>query len=151
MASGEDMAKRWMAHRRVTLDLLDRIPDDRASFKPWPDAMTCAQLAAHIGGSHHMFATLAAGLPFERPDPATLPADLPGVRDLLRRLTEEDEATLNGLTADDMRREVTMRAGAMPANDALAMAREHEVHHKGQLFEYARICGVESVPGWIRP
>lgn len=150
MASGEDLARRWMAHRTVTLDLVDRIPDDRAGFKPWPGGMACAELVNHIALAHHMFCTLASGRAYERPDPSSLPSDLPGARALLRRYTEEDQAMLKALGPDDLEREVTLRAGPVSAGDALVAAREHEVHHKGQLFEYARISGVESVPGWIQ-
>lgn len=149
MASGEELAERWMAHRKVTEELLGRIPDDRSDFRPWPGAMTCAELGTHIAVAHHMFVTLATGREFERPDPQSLPKDLPGVRALVRRHTEEDAATLRGLDAQALGRPMTLRGREQAAAGFLIEAREHEIHHKGELFEYARISGVEDVPRWV--
>ena len=149
MATGEQMAAEWMAHRKVAETLLERIPDGKADLRLWPEAMTTAQLGNHIAVAHHMFASLAAGVAFERPDTASLPQDLPGVRALLRRYSEEDAALLRGLGAAALERSVTTRNGEQPAEKVLVNAREHEIHHTGQLFEYARVAGVAEVPPWV--
>lgn len=149
MASGTELADRWMAHRKVTEALLERIPDDRGNFEPWPGAMTTAALAGHIAVAHHMFTSLAAGRPFERPAPDSLPKDLAGARALMRDYTRQDEALLRALDADALRRGVTFRDREQPAATLVRNALEHEIHHKGQLFEYARLSGVQDVPNWV--
>ncbi len=147
--TGEQLAARWMAHRKVSQELLDRVPDDQADFRPWPGAMTVAALGAHIALAHHMFTTVAANDEAQPPDAASVPQDLPGVRALMRRLTEEDLATLQGLDAQALAQARSRRGREQAAEGFVLDAREHEIHHKGELFEYVRILGAAEVPPWV--
>jgi uncharacterized damage-inducible protein DinB len=147
---GQQLADQVLAHRTVTVDLAGRIPDDRVDFRPWPGAMTLGGLLQHMAAAHHMFVAVARGEAPTRPDPASLPSDLPGIRRLLAAWTEEDAAAIRDL--DDAQL-ATPRAGirnmTLTAATWLHSARDHEIHHKGQLFVYARMVGVEP-PFFVR-
>lgn len=42
------------------------------------------------------------------------------------------------------------RCLTLTAEEWLMVGRQHEAHHKGRLFTYARLSGIEP-PGFIRP
>jgi uncharacterized damage-inducible protein DinB len=149
MATAEELVEHWMSHRKVTEALLECIPDDRADFRPWSKAMTTVELANHIAGAHIMFTTVASGRPFERPDASSMPRDMAGVRAFMRQATSSDEATLRGLDSAALARQVTQGGREQSAETLLRRALDHEIHHKGELFEYARLSGVEEVPNWV--
>jgi uncharacterized damage-inducible protein DinB len=151
MLTGAELAEHWMTHRRVTEALLERIPDDRADFRPWSEAMTTVELAGHIAVAHSMVTSIAAGLPFERPAASTLPTDMATVRAFVHQATAADRAALCGMDSAALARQVTFMGGEDSAQAMLALALEHEIHHKGQLFEYARMNDVQDVPTWIMP
>lgn len=140
--------RHWLRHRRPLLELVARLPESAAGFRPWEGAMTTAALVAHVARSTDRFvravqsgSSLSPPGAGERPAP---PATMAEAADLLRRLTEEDRACLEGV--DDARLDATMEfgpLGPMAALALLAAALDHEIHHKGQLWTYARMCGVE--------
>lgn len=149
--TGANLAAHFLAHRSVTRDLADRVPSGGADLRPWDGAMNTVALLNHMAASHHTMVGIAAGLGVQRPDPASLPSDLDGARRLLAELTAQDEATLRALTAEQL---ATPREGfrnlVMPAAVWVQRAREHEAHHKGQLFTYVRMSGAEPPSGWVR-
>lgn len=142
---GERLKLRFLAHRSVTLELAARIPDDRGDFRPWSEAMTVAALLRHMAVSHHTFARVAAG---EQPiPPPTDPATLAEARTLLADYTTQDAEILAGLAREALERTVTFHDRTFHVREVVALGLEHEVHHKGQLFVYARMLGVD-VPAW---
>ena len=142
---GERLKLRFLAHRSVTLELATRIPDDRGDFRPWSEAMTVAALLRHMAQSHHTFSRVAAG---EQPTPPpTDPATLEEARKRLAEYTTQDAEILAGLTREALQRTVTFHDRSFQVREAVSLGLEHEVHHKGQLFVYARMLGVD-VPSW---
>ncbi len=151
----ERLAKYFLAHRRVTEDLAARIPDDRVDYAPWPGALGVGRLLLHIADAHHALTATAAGHRPERSEGAAAPSERPAIRGHLGRLAEDDAAAIRSLTDEQLRQPrpgVTGsgRALTLTAEEWLMVGREHEAHHKGQLFTYARMNGVEP-PGFIRP
>lgn len=147
MADSADILERWLRHRSVTQDLAGRLPDNLAGFAPWPGAMTTGALIVHIAQSHRGLTAVARGL--DRPAaPEIDSSDLRAVRAFLDRATAEDTTAISAMTAADldaMRGPEPQRAG----RTVLQAAHDHEIHHKGQLFVYARLNGIE-VPFYTR-
>ncbi len=140
---GEQLAGHFLAHRKATVDAAGRFPADKVDYKPWPGAMSVGDLIWHMAGAHHMFVQLALGNAPQGERPQR-PADLDGIRAALAQLTEGDDAALRNMTEEQL---ATPRPGIMnmtlPAGQWLATACDHEVHHKGQLFVYGRLNGIE--------
>lgn len=146
MRRPEFFADHFLRHREVTQALATRLPDERASFTPWPGAFTLAGLIAHMAATHHMFVNIALGREWAWPDPAALPQDMAGVRALLDDLTARDAADIAAMTPDALAGPLRSAINRdLPPWEWLDKAREHEIHHKGQLMLYARLCG-EEVP-----
>jgi len=141
---GDQLAASFMRHRSVTLEEASRLPADQVDFKPWPGAMSLGELLWHMGGAHHMFVQVALGNFGQQGERPQRPADLAAIRTTLAQLTEADAAAIRNMSDEDL---ATPRAGIMnmtlPASLWLHSAREHEIHHKGQLFVYGRMVGVE--------
>lgn len=145
---------RWLPHRRALAELVDRLPESAAGYRPWSEAMTTAALVHHIAVTVHRFQTAVAEggfgpLPGTRP-PA--PTTLVEVRDLLASTTSDGQRRLGALTDQELDAILTFPPIRLEASGhrVLERALEHEIHHKGQLFVYARMLGVEPGPYAIR-
>ena len=150
LADTQQMMQDWLRHRRVLPELLAGLNDGQIGFKPWDGAMTLGKLALHIAGSTDAFVSFAKTGEFARPSmPECTTAD--DVRRAVDELTAKTQATYASLSDADL--EVERDAAHMglkgPAKMFLAAARDHEVHHKGQLFIYARMADVEKVPFFV--
>jgi uncharacterized damage-inducible protein DinB len=141
---GEQLANSFMRHRSVTVEEARRLPADKVDWRPWSGAMSLGDLIWHMAGAHHMFVQIALGNFNPQGERPQRPADLDGIRTALGQLTESDAAAIRNMSEQEL---ATPRAGIMnmtlPASAWLHSAREHEIHHKGQLFVYGRMLGVE--------
>lgn len=148
---GEPLAAQFLDHRSVTRDLAARIPEELSGFRPWDGARSTVELVNHIAVSHHTLLGIALGRGVQRPDPATLPQDLPSARRLLDELTDTDAGLLREITRAQL---TAAREGihgrAHPGEFWVRFGREHEAHHKGQLFTYCRMNGTEPPSPWVR-
>jgi len=134
----------WLSHRNALIALLDTIKDDQLSFTPWEGAMSFGKLAAHIVDATDMFAKTVRG---ETPGKGA--AEISTVSELkayVQGKTEQTKSTLASITEEQLTQIVTFNTLQMPGMALLQMAKEHEIHHKGQLFTYARIIGVKEMP-----
>ncbi|MCL6627581.1 MAG: DinB family protein, partial [Alicyclobacillus shizuokensis] len=145
----QQFVQHWWSHRQVLSELLQAIPEDKADFRPWEKAMSVTELAMHIASSAYKFVDSVANGRFEpgwdRPQAETL-AD---ARRILDEYTTKTRARLESLTPANLTDIVDGQAVfgfSAPGSVFLASALDHEIHHKGQLFVYARMAGAESVP-----
>jgi len=143
---------RWLRHRGALTELVAQLPEGAAGFRPWSEAMTTAALIQHIAlATDRFFGAVRDGAlpppPAVRPAP---PATIAEARALLEEKTAEDRRILEGLA--DARLDARLAFGPMgdvPGDALLTLAIDHEIHHKGQLWTYARMCGV-APPSFVR-
>jgi uncharacterized damage-inducible protein DinB len=142
-----ELEKEAPATRRV----LERVPDDRLSWRPHQKSMSIAQLANHVATIPGGIARLsqldgmdAATRNFE-PAPgesraailATLEASLVTARDVLSRLDEATAAAPWRLSFGD--REIF----TVPRLEMLrSMLFNHWIHHRGELVVYLRLLDI---------
>jgi uncharacterized damage-inducible protein DinB len=143
----------------TTRKFLERVPDERLTWRPHEKSMTAGQLALHI-------ATVPAGvLTLSLPDEATPPDFSAGfkqpetLREVLNALDESAAFVRQTLpTIDDgrMRRQFKVVQNgrslmALPRGDFLrAIMLNHWYHHRGQLGVYLRLLGA-AVPSSYGP
>jgi uncharacterized damage-inducible protein DinB len=143
-----------------TRKMLERLPQDRFSWRPHEKSMSLVQLAAHIAEIPGMFVAQAleeqeldfAKSKYTAPVIDTTEALLALFEDNLRRalaaLQASSEEALNQVWT--MRRGETVFA-AMPRKVVIRnLGLSHLIHHRGQLSVYLRLAGV-SVPGMYGP
>jgi len=133
----------------ATRRLLERVPDDKLSWKPHPKSMSLGQLALHIAGVPATISGMAqqdtfAIVGFSQSEPASRKELLATFEESLRtakeriggmgddRVTETWRATRNGKELMAMPRIAVLRAILL----------NHWYHHRGQLTVYLRMLEV---------
>ncbi|SFP67808.1 DinB family protein [Salibacterium halotolerans] len=145
MSQAEAIRARWMRHRGVLEDLIEASADVNVDFAPWEGAMPFGKLAAHTAASTHMFAeVVSGGSPgmADTPSFSTMSDVLAHVKDFTAKTDEK----LQMLSDDDLEQTFDMMGMNEPGHFFLTNAIDHEIHHKGQLYTYARTAGVEDLP-----
>lgn len=153
MSKAASFAESWLNHRLITLKLLGQIKDEHLSYRPWEKALTLQELALHIFTSANFFInTVKAGAISPRQEePIVKTAE--ELRALAHELTEKSRTTLSSLPDETFTALVDMTqliGKNVPGEAVLQLMRDHEIHHKGQLFTYVRSVGVETVPPFTK-
>jgi uncharacterized damage-inducible protein DinB len=145
MSELDDLREHLDRYRAVTLQHFDILSEAEMSWRPRPDAFTCAQHLLHIVQSEEYF---VGGIFEDAWDSERLafPVPMPSSPELrqrfidVRRRTHQYLDTLNEATLDAVRRH-----GHAPVDASIRawlwFILEHEIHHKAQLAEYLRTLG----------
>jgi len=152
MGRAKQLMDQWLTHRTVLEKLLQTVPDEHLGFKPWPGAMALGELAQHIAKTADMFVTMAKTGQGRIAMPETEPfGSTAELLDFVRRMTEKTKATYETITDEELRMHFDHPHPNFngPREKILIIANDHEIHHKGQLFVYARMIGVEKLPFFI--
>ncbi|KKC47499.1 damage-inducible protein DinB [Paenibacillus sp. D9] len=139
----------WRSHRNVLPQMLEQVTDEQLGMKPWEKAMSLSELVVHIAGSMVMFAaTVANGAYMPGGKPASVhTAD--ELRAFVASTTERAEELLRSIGGEQLERQIDFFGNAMPGHVLLQNAKDHEIHHKGQLFVYLRLAGIEQLPFFV--
>ncbi len=141
----DDLREHLDRYRAVTLQHFDLLSDQDLSWRPRPDAFSCAQQLLHILQNEDFY---VRGLSINEWDIERLrfPRPLPSKAALRRMFDEVRQTThsyLDTLTADSLNE--MRRPGHAPIDATvrtwLWFVLEHEIHHKAQLAEYLRALG----------
>jgi uncharacterized damage-inducible protein DinB len=155
---GKQMADAFRTVRKNTIQIAEDIPEDKYNFKASPESRTIAQTLVHLalattfpttvhGGkisdmSQVNFQELFTKMSAEEAKPRNKAA-------IVALLTTEGEkfASLLETFPEPFLAEVLqMRPGGDPASrtrfEMLLSAKEHEMHHRGQLMTLERMVGV---------
>ncbi|ASS66677.1 MULTISPECIES: DinB family protein [unclassified Paenibacillus] len=139
----------WRSHRNVLPQMLEQVTDEQLDMKPWEQAMSLSELVVHIAASMVVFAaTVANGSfnPGDKPSPIHTADEL---RAFAAAATEKAEELLRPIGREQLDREIDFFGNAMPGHVLLQNAKDHEIHHKGQLFVYLRLAGIEKLPFFV--
>jgi uncharacterized damage-inducible protein DinB len=153
----KELAASFRMVRDNTIKIAEEIPESKYDFRPAPDTRTVRDTLAHLavstGFQSHVhtnkiadmstlnFQELFQKFSAEESKPRTK-------AELIAYLKEEGDAFasfVEGLPEQFLAEQVTMRPGMQPANksrfEMLLSAKEHEMHHRGQLMTYQRLIG----------
>jgi uncharacterized damage-inducible protein DinB len=155
---GKELAKAFRTVRNNTIQIAQDIPEDKYDFKPSPDSRSVKQTLAHIA-TLTTFPMMLHGerVPIEKIDfmeymkkVAEQEARLQTKAQIVAKLkdTGEEFAKMVEALNDEtfLAEEITFRAGSTPPSrtrfDLLLAAKEHEMHHRGQLMLMQRMLGI---------
>lgn len=138
----ERLAARFQSHRRALIALARQLPESAAPFKPWAGAVSTLDLLLHIAGTGEFF--LASALHRE-PLAVTQGESIASAAEALIQLAEKEAAEITALTDDQLEQSETIPALnlTLQVADIITLMIDHEAHHKGQAFVYARMQGVQ--------
>jgi uncharacterized damage-inducible protein DinB len=154
---GKDLAAAFRTVRDNTIKIAEEIPESKYDFKPAPDCRSVGQTLAHIavssGFQSHVhvnkisdltkvnFMELFQGFSAEESKPRTKGEMVA----FLKAEGDKFASYLDGLTESFLAEQVTMPPGVQPATkvrfEMLMSAKEHEMHHRGQLMTMQRMIG----------
>ena len=155
---GKELAAAFRTVRNNTIKIAEEIPENRYGFTPAPDTKSIGQTLAHIatstGFQSHMhqnkitdmktvnFMELMQTFGAEENKPRTK-------AETIAFLTSQGDAFalfLESLPESFLAEQVTMPPGMQPATksrfEMLLSAKEHEMHHRGQLMTMQRMNGI---------
>ncbi len=137
----EAFTRNLMMHRTALLELLDKIPEDKEDFLAFEDGMTMAKTAYHILASAERSIGMIMPESAVKPEPSGSFAD---TKARLKVNTEKLQEVLPKLSQEQLASTIEAFGGMkMPISALLDLIRDHEVHHKGQLWTMARMAGLE--------
>jgi uncharacterized damage-inducible protein DinB len=153
----KELAASFRTVRDNTIKIADEIPENKYDFRPAPDTRSVGETLAHIAAStgfqshvHGNNITDMKELNFQELFQKFSAAEsTPRTKaELIAYLKEEGDrfaSYLQGLSESFLAEQVTMRPGTEPSKrsrfEMLLSAKEHEMHHRGQLMTYQRLLG----------
>ena len=153
---GKDLARALRTVRANTVQAAEEIPDSKLDFSPAPGTRTVRQLLTHIAfGDSFMQFQKERRTSFEGVDFGAFMAPLAAEEqkprtkaELIVLLKERGEATatwMESLSDDVLAETFTQPPGAPSATktrfEMIMGAKEHEMHHRAQLFLILRLLG----------
>ena len=153
----KDLAASFRTVRDNTIKIAEEIPENKYDFRPAPDTRTIRETLAHLAVSTGFqsyvhankftdmtklnFQELFQKFSAEEAKPRTK-------AEMIAYLKDEGDtfaSYLEGLSESFLAEQVSMRPGTEPATksrfEMLLSAKEHEMHHRGQLMTYQRLIG----------
>jgi uncharacterized damage-inducible protein DinB len=154
---GKQLAESFRTVRKNTITIAEEMPEDKYGFRATPEVMSIGEMLAHVAISP-MWQIEIHGQKVEKIEFATFSARLQQVRaeqdalrskaDIVRALKDRGErfATfLEGLDEATLASTVSFPPPVQPATktrfEMLLGAKEHEMHHRGQLMLLQRMVG----------
>jgi len=154
---GKDLAAAFRTVRENTIKIAEDIPENKYDFKPAPDCRSIGQTLAHIaissGFQSHVHTNKISDLKtvnfMELFQKFSAEENKPRTKaEMVAFLKAEGDtfaSYLEGLPESFLAEQVTMPPGAQPASkvrfEMLMSAKEHEMHHRGQLMTVQRMLG----------
>jgi uncharacterized damage-inducible protein DinB len=146
----ENFLQGWLRHRLVLHELVELIDNQHVNFKPWDKALSMGTLAVHTASATDMFVKAVKNGVFAPPRTKNEFQTMDEVRDIIFQLTEVTKEDLLSLTDDQLEKELNFNNYIGKGSLWISMAKDHEIHHKGQLFTYARMVGVDNLPFFVK-
>jgi uncharacterized damage-inducible protein DinB len=146
----KDMADSWRTVRKNTIQVAEDIPEEKYDFRAAPDTMSIGEILAHLAATECHFVdkkTLVAMEDFGRwmgevgAASKTLTSKATIV-DALKANGEAFAAGLEGMTDEQLGEKVTIPNGVKTRFEMLLGVKEHEMHHRAQLFLLERMVGI---------
>ena len=151
----KELAESFRTVRRNTIQVAEDIPEDKYSFRAAPGTMSVAELLAHLATSPHwaeqcMFVEKKTTVAMEdffkwmgeagaKQQALTSKA---AIVDALKTNGEAFAKLLEAATEQDLGTAVTAPHGSKSRFEMLLGIKEHEMHHRAQLFLIERMIGI---------
>jgi uncharacterized damage-inducible protein DinB len=135
----------FLNHREPLLEMLEMIPADQSEFKIYPGGLSIRQQVDQLFGFDA--AVLGALTGTEVASQAS--PDLGAAKARLRQHTNTIAASLAAMTSEQLEASLEIEGETRKVYQWLDFVREHEIHHKGQLWMAARMLEIEP-PYYIK-
>lgn len=151
----KDMADSWRTVRKNTLQVAEDIPEEKYSYRAAPDTMSIGEILAHLATTPHWAIqchfidkkTAVAMEDFGRwmGEVGAASQALTAKAAIVEALKTNGEvvaAGLEAMTDAQLGEKVTLPMGDKTRFEMLLGLKEHEMHHRAQLFLLERMIGI---------
>lgn len=142
----------WKRAKKWTLDYIDAMPEDAVNFKPTPEVRSFAEQMLHLAFWNYGLAEWVAGKPnpFGKDQKNLETKGEYKTKAALRKVVEQSyDFVIDGMKGLDnakLLEEVSFFNSKMTRINVLAIALDHQTHHRGQTTIYLRLKGVTPPP-----
>lgn len=138
----ERFISNWNRIHKDTSRVLRAVPDDKLDWRPKEDMFTMRELVGHIPQAELVLVRSALAGSMQK-IPFDLSRSAKEIACAFDTQHEELAAEVSNLTAEQWREEVEFHGRRMRRGVLLSFVTEHEIHHRGQLYTYYRLAGIE--------
>jgi uncharacterized damage-inducible protein DinB len=139
----ESLVKNWNRVHRQTARVLAAAPNDKLDWKPGDNMFTLRELITHIPEAEAEIVSLALSGNMQK---VTLDLAGASVAEIVVKFDSSHDrlvAEVAKLSLDQLNEKVEAFGSVMRRVVLLRALIEHEIHHRGQLFAYLRLAGIE--------
>lgn len=151
----KELADSFRTVRKNTIQVAEDIPEDKYSYRAAPDTMSVGEMLAHLACSPHwaeqcLFVEKKADVAME--DFGRWMGEIGGrqkaltskaaIVDALKTNGDAFARQLEAATEADLAATVTLPNGSKSRFEMLLGVKEHEMHHRAQLFLIERMIGI---------
>lgn len=151
MEKDADFYEHFDEVHRITCQVVRQIPEEKLDYKPIEPMWTARDLVFHmfsqekvmLGGCQMGKIEIQDFVEVEKDK-----AELKTVEDLARygeQVHREMDEWVKSCGREEYRRTIEAFFGQLTPIQALASAEEHLIHHRGQLYVYLRLMGIEPL------
>lgn len=149
VTDGKQFAAYMRNVRRRTLDVLEKVPIERGSWRLSPESMSIVDIVLHIAAVEKALwgSDQKQGKPgaLEQFDPDSL--NLPEAIAHMARVRKESVEFWSALTSHRLQDNIVTPTGdTMQLKRWLVLAAEHEIHHRSFIHAYRKIWGLGTSP-----
>jgi uncharacterized damage-inducible protein DinB len=138
----------------ITCKAVRQVPESKRDFRPAPEMLTTFDLIFHMFSQEYVMfrACLTGRLKLEDfREIENAKADLHTIEQLAQygeKVHSETSRWLADATRDELSGPIETFAGPSTRGKALQSALHHMLHHRGQLYVYLRLMGIEPIFVW---
>ena len=151
----KDLAESFRTVRKNTIQVAEDIPEDKYSFRAAPDTMSVGEILAHLATTPHWaqqchFIEKKSSVTMEDfgrwmgeaggKSKALATKEL--IIELLKSNGEAFADAIHAMSDEQLGEQVTMPMGGKSRFEMLLGVKEHEMHHRAQLFLIERMIGI---------
>jgi uncharacterized damage-inducible protein DinB len=151
----KDLAESWRTVRRNTIQVAEDIPEEKYSYKAAPDTMSVGEMLAHLAASPHWaeqchcvdvkhdvtmedFGKWMQEIGAKAKSLTTKNA----IVEVLKADGERFASQVEAMTDARLSERVALPGGSKTRFEMLLGVKEHEMHHRAQLFLIERMLGI---------
>ena len=146
----DDFLQDWQNYANGTLQVYNAMTDEKLDQSIVEGHNTLGWLGWHVADVTGALGK-QMGLEVDTvDDPTTVPKEASEIARVFKKVTDQIQQGVEGLTDDEMEVEVEALGQNMPRGKVLSMLVQHNIHHRGQMTVLLRQAGLE-VPGVMGP
>jgi uncharacterized damage-inducible protein DinB len=139
----EEFLLKWENGKQFTLEVVDKMPEDKFDYKPDPEAMSFKEQIIHFSG-----AIVGIGKGFllgTEPDFASdaQPATKEELKAFVTSCYDYGRSTFTNLNEDQLSEQIESFAGKVSRRQMIGLIDDHNTHHRGAAISYIRANGIQ--------